>query len=320
MSDVMNGTRKAAILMMALGVETAVEVTKHLERASAYDVMRQAAKLTSLTPDDSRTVLTEFVERLPHTREHVSGKQFVGEMMKRAFGGEDPETSIDFLRRLDKAQLAEVVRNEHPQVAAFVLSYIQPDVAGALLSELTPQQQLDVAARIAASEPPQREVLRHLARSLGSRLNFITADGVGPEVGGVESLVRIMKGVGREVEQNLLEGFSDTKPELAEELKKNMFVFEDVTMLDDRAIQRLLKEVDGKTLALSLKRASSELSALIGRNLSERARNILNEDLAALGKVKVREVDKAQSEVVAVVRRLEETGEISLNREDEGYV
>lgn len=241
--------------------------------------------------------------------------------MKHAFGGDDPLTSIDFLKRLDKAQLLEITQNEHPQVAAFVLAYVQPDMAAQLLSELSPDQQLEVASRIAVAEPPRREVLNQLARTLGGRFNNImTPDSVGTEVGGLESLVRIMKGVGREVEQNILSGFSENRPDLAEELKKNMFVFDDIVYLEDRSIQKLLKEVDGKVLALALKRANQDILDLISRNLSERARNILKEDLDAAGKVRLKDVDKAQSEVVSVVRRLEEAGEISLGRDDEAYV
>jgi len=181
--------------------------------------------------------------------------------------------------------------------------------------------QLDIARRIARSETPQREGIKHLVRSLSNRLNFLGADRVGEEeIGGIESLVNIMKGVGREVEQNILHGFETVEPELADELKKNMFVFDDLVLLDDRSMQKLLKEVDGKILALSLKRAPAAISDLILRNLSERARKILQEDMEAMGKVRVRDVDQAQTAMVGAVRRLEEAGEIQLTREDEKFV
>ena len=325
MSKVVNngelrGSRKAALFLISLGVESAIEVTKRMERSSAYDVLRQAAKINSVDPDDSLAVLSEFSEMLSSSTMLPSGREFVSVIMDEAFGGEDPLNNIDFLRRLDKPQLLEIVRSEHPQVAAFILSYVTPEQAAQLMAELTPEQQLDIAARIAVSEPPKREALCHLARSLGNRLNNLFGNATAMEVGGVGALVKIMKTVGREVEQNILMGFSGTRPELAEELKKNMFVFDDLTNLDDKALQRVLKEIDGKVLALALKRASPEILELIKRNMSERARNILNEDIEAAGKVRLKEVDRAQSEIVSAVRRLTESGEIVVNRENEAYV
>ena len=315
------GSKKAALFLISLGVESAIEVTKKMERSSAYDLLRQASKINNLDPDESYLVLQEFTNMLQSSAHMPSGKEFVSTVMEEAFGGDDPLNNIDFLRRLDKPQLLEIVRNEHPQVAAFVLSYISSEQAAVLMSELSPEQQLDVAARIAISEPPQREALSHLARSLGSRLNnFFSGDPTAVEVGGVPALVKIMKTVGREVEQNILNGFAETRPELAEELKKNMFVFDDLSGLDDKALQRVLKEVDGKVLALALKRASQEILDMIRRNMSERARNILMEDLDAAGKVRLKEVDKAQSDIVNAVRRLAESGEIVVSRENEAYV
>lgn len=319
--DVSTGTGKSVTLLMALGVDCAIAITKQLERPLAYDLLRHCASVNQIKPEDSEAVLEEMFARLDQA-EQPTGREFVAEVMHEAFGGDqDPLTSIEFLRRLEKGQLLEVVQNEHPQVAAFVLSYIQPEQAAQLMSELTPEQQMEVASRIATSEPPRREVLVHLAKTLGSRWNtFFSPESMAVETGGLDSLVRIMKGVGREVEQNILNGFFETRPELAEELKKNMFVFDDLAGLDDRAIQKLLKEVDGKVLALALKRANNDLLELISRNLSERARNILKEDLEAAGKVKLKDVDRAQSDIVAVVRRLEEAGEISLNSDEESYV
>ncbi len=318
--DTLSGNQKAVTLLLSLGVEVSIEITRRMDRAIAYDLMRHCAHVNDISDDETEAVMLEFISKFEGAGQ-PTGREFVAEVMAKAFGGDDPLTSIDFLRRLDKQQLLEVVQNEHPQVAAFVLSYIQPEQAAQLLSELSAEKQLEVATRVASSEQPRREVLLHLARTLGSRYNNIfSPDDMGTEVGGLESLVKIMKGVGREVEQNILSGFSETSPELAEELKKNMFVFDDLAHLDDRAIQKLLKEVDGKILALALKRANPAIMELVSRNLSERARGILKEDLDAAGKVKVKDVDKAQSDVVSAVRKLEEMGEISLGRDDEAYV
>lgn len=318
--DKATATKRAALLMLILGVDASVAVSKRLEQSVAYDIMREAAKIKALDPEEAKDVLRTLLKELPDVRRAPSGKRFAAEVLKQSFG-EDQASSIDFLKRLDRMQLEDIVATEHPQVAAFVMSYVHPETASLLMSGLEPDRQLDIARRIARSETPQREGIKHLVRSLSNRLNFLGADRVGEEeIGGIESLVNIMKGVGREVEQNILHGFETVEPELADELKKNMFVFDDLVLLDDRSMQKLLKEVDGKILALSLKRAPAAISDLILRNLSERARKILQEDMEAMGKVRVRDVDQAQTAMVAAVRRLEESGEIQLTREDEKFV
>ena len=306
--------------MLILGADASVEICKRLEHSLAYDIIREAAKINSLEAEEIKEVLVDFVNGLPEIKRSPSGKRFAAEVLKRSFG-EDQASSIDFLKRLDRTQLYDVVQTEHPQVAAFVLSYIHPDTASALLASLEPDRQLEIAQRIARSETPQRDGIKHLVRSLSNRLNFLgAAERVGEDVGGIDSLVGIMKNVGREVEQNIISGFEEREPDLAEELKKRMFVFDDLILLDDRALQLVLKEVDGKVLALALRRASKEISELILRNLSERARNILKEDMQAMGKVRVRDVDKAQTQIVSCIRRLEEAGEIQVSREDEKFV
>lgn len=315
-----SGVKKAATLLLCLGVDAAVEITRHLEQSLAYDVIREAARINALDQREVREVLSDFIGDLPDVKRSPSGRRFAAEVLRRSFGHEQA-TSIDFLKRLDRNQLHDVVENEHPQVAAFVLSYVHPETASALLASLEPERQVEIARRIAHTEAPQREGVAHLVRSLSARLNLLgAADRVTEDVGGVDTLVDIMKNVGREVEQNILLGFDQDEPDLGEQIKKQMFVFEDLVMLDDKAIQKVLKEVDGKVLALALRQASGEIADLLTSNLSERARKILLEDMEAMGRVRVREVDQAQSEIVSIVRRLEGSGEIIVSREDERYV
>lgn len=307
------GVRKAAMLLLALGVDASTEVLRHLNQSTAYEVIREASRLGSLDSAGAAPVIQDFLASLPSAKA-MGGKAFASEVLKRAFGDEQL-LSIEFLKQVDRNQLLEVVQKEHPQVVAFILSYVGPDVAGGILAALPPEQQVDIAQRIAKMETPQREVLVHLERTLSQRLSFLSADNL--EVGGTESLVEIMRSVGRNAEQNILEGLARQEPELAEDLKKMMFVFEDLVLLDDRALQRVLKEIEGKTLALALRRASPEIVNRINSNLSERARTIMKEDMEALGRVRARDVDRAQSEVVSVVRRLEEAGELRVDREEE---
>lgn len=314
-----NNLKKAALLMLVLGVDASVHVARKLEQSVAYDILREAARIKALEPDEVKAVLKDLLEELPDVRRAPSGKRFAAEVIKQSFG-DDQANSIDFLKRLDRTQLEDIVTNEHPQVAAFVMSYVHPEMASVLMASLEPERQLDIARRIARSEAPQREGIKHLIRSLSNRLNFLGAERVGEEIGGIETLVNIMKGVGREVEQNILIGFEGAEPDLADEIKKNMFVFDDLVLLDDRSMQKLLKEVDGKILALALRRAPSNIADFILKNLSERARKILQEDINAMGRVRVKDVDQAQTAIVAAVRRLEESGEIQLSREDEKFV
>lgn len=313
--------KRAATLLLLLGVDASVEVSKHMEQSLAYDVIREASKISSVPPEEMKAVLKDMVEQLPEMKRSPSGKRFAAEVLKRSFG-HDQTGSIDFLKRLDRAQLQDVVASEHPQVAAFVLSFVHEETASALLAGVDAERQVEIARRIAKSEPPQPEGIKHLIRSLSNRLNLLgpASEKIGEDIGGVDSLVGIMKNVGREVEQTILTGFEEEEPELAEEIKKRMFVFDDLVLLDDKAIQKVLKEVDGKILALALRRTSKKISDMILGNLSERARKILQEDMEAMGKVRVRDVDQAQTSIVSIIRRLEETGEIQVSRDDEKFV
>ncbi len=312
-------TRKAALLLMTLGVDTAVEVSKLLDQSLAYDVIREAAKMQNIEESESEKVLREFLELAPAMKGVPSGKRFAAEVLRRSFG-EEQSTSIDFLKRLDRSHLQDIVETEHPQVASFILSFVSPDVASQLLASLPAARQADIARRIATAEPPQREGITHLVRSLSNRLSFLGTENVGEEVNGVDALVSIMKNVGRDVEQNILASFEELEPALAEEIKKQMFVFDDLVLLDDKSLQKVLREVDGKILALALRNASADIIKLIERNLSERAKNILREDIESAGKVRIRDVEVAQTQVVSIVRRLEEAGEIVVSKEEETFV
>lgn len=314
-----NKTRKAALLLMTLGVDTAVEVAKLLDQSLAYDVIREAAKVQGVEEEESDAVLREFLELAPAMKGVPSGKRFAAEVLRRSFG-EEQSTSIDFLKRLDRGHLQDIVETEHPQVAAFILSFVSADVASQLLASLPPTRQADIARRIATAEPPQREGITHLVRSLSNRLSFLGAESVAHDVNGVDALVSIMKNVGRDVEQNILASFESFEPALAEEIKKQMFVFDDLVLLDDKSLQKVLREVDGKILAMALRNASKEIVSLIEGNLSERAKSILREDIESGGKVRIRDVEKAQTQVVSIVRRLEEAQEIVVSKEEEHFV
>lgn len=315
----LSGTKKAAVLLLALGTDDTVEVTRHLDPAMAYDVIREVAKMEMVPEQVTTSVLTEFLSRVPKggTGEHP--KRFAQEVLKRSFG-QEKASSLDFLRRVDRGQLVDIVNSEHPQVVAYILSVLKPDQASELLAILPPEQQVEIARRIATTESPTPEVLGHLTRTLSSRLNLSTTEKDEEQTGGLESLVGIMKNANRTVEQNILTRLEDADPSLAEELRKRMVVFEDLATMDDRSVQRVIQEVDRKVLALALKQCPDPVKDKVLHNLPERARNILMEDIQAAGRVRVAEVEKAQSEIAAAVRRLESEGEIVVSRDSEQYV
>lgn len=315
----LSGTRKAAILLLALGADDTVEVTRHLDAAMAYDVIREVAKMEMVPEQVTTAVLDEFLTRVPKAGSGENPKRFAQEVLKRSFG-QERASSLDFLRRVDRGQLMEIVHSEHPQVVAYILSVLSPEQSSELLAGLPSEQQVEIARRIATIEPPQPEVLSHLTRSLSGRLNLTTSENQEEQSGGLESLVGIMKNANRTVEQNILTRLEDVDPALADELRKRMVVFEDLALMDDRSVQRVVQEVDRKILALALKQCPDAVKDKVLSNLPERARNILQEDIQAAGRVRVAEVEKAQSEISAVVRRLESEGEIVVSRDSEQYV
>jgi flagellar motor switch protein FliG len=189
---------------------------------------------------------------------------------------------------------------------------MQPEQAGAVLSALSPDLQAEVAMRIAILQKTAPEVLEQLDELLGRRLLVQGADFA--KAGGVQSLANVMNFVDRETEKNILDGLAKRDPELAQEVKNLLFVFEDIMNLDDRAIQRILKEVDGKDLALALKAANEELLARVYKNMSTRASAMLREEIELLGPTRMREVGKSQQQIVDVIRTLEENGQIVIAR------
>jgi flagellar motor switch protein FliG len=210
------------------------------------------------------------------------------------------------------------IQNEHPQTIALIMSYLHPEQAGAILSALPATQQVEVARRIATMDRTSPEVLKEIETVLEKRLSsFVLQDF--NMAGGVETAVAILNRVDRGTEKTIIESLEEEDPELAEEIKKRMFIFENIVTLDDRSIQRVLREVDLKDLALALKTASEDVTNRIFKNISKRAVEMLKEDMSLMGPVRLRDVEEAQQKIVNIIRQLDETGEIIIARggEDE---
>jgi flagellar motor switch protein FliG len=313
----LNGLQKAAIVLMEIGVESSVEITKRLSQRNLPNLTRELKNVSSIPEEQRREVIKQFMAHFAKSGGGIEGDDFAHEVLKRTLESSQFK-ALDFMQTADRSQVLEIIAEEHPQVGAFILAYLPPKVASNVMAALPRDTQADLALRLATMHQPSTEALEVLDHVLESRLNILTK---GPlKVGGVNNLVQILRNAGRNTESLVLETFAEKRPDLAEQAKKMMLVFEDLLRLDDMSFQKILKQIDGKTLALALKRTSSDIEALVMRNLSERVREMLLSDMEALGKVRVTEVMEAQQKIVECFRNLERTGEVVLLDPEEELV
>ncbi len=330
----LSSRQKAAILLVSLGTDTASKLLTFMSEDEVESLSLEVARLERIQPEKKEQVLGEF-------HELCLGQKYIAEggvdaaqnVLEAAFGGERAKFIIrrvvqalqivpfDFLKKTDPSQLMSFIQDEHPQTIALILAYLAPDLAANVMSKLPLELRADVAERIASMDRTPPEVIHQVEQVLQKKLSSIVSSNL-TSAGGVKALAELLNIVDRATERTILDGLSDTNPELAEEVKKLMFVFEDIMQIDDRAIQQILKEADMKDLALALKGTSHEVQEHIMHNMSERAVDILKEDMEFMGPVKVRNVEEAQQRIVAIIRRLEDAGEIVLSRgaEDEVVV
>src|SRR5579883_2684014 len=320
------GPEKAAILLITLGLDLAATVFKFLRQDEVERVVVEIAKISTVPIEKRDAVIQEAYQRaiaLKYINE--GGIEYAKEILELSFGAGQADdmtnrlfaalkhgNPLELVKKTEPAQLLEFIQEEHPQTVALLLVYMSPDQAGAVLSQLEPALQGEIAMRIAILQKTAPEILEQLDELLGRRLLVSGADF--SKAGGVQSLANVMGFVDRETEKNILEGLARRDPELATEVKNLLFVFEDIVNLDDRSIQRILKEVDGKDLALALKVANDELLQRVFKNMSSRAGGTLREEIELLGPTRMREVGKAQQSIVDVIRTLEENGQIVITR------
>ncbi len=223
---------------------------------------------------------------------------------------------FDFIRRTDPAHLLNFIQQEYPQTIALILAYLEPGKAAVIMQNLPEDMQAEVSKRLATMDRTSPDVLREVERVLEKKLSTLSSEDY-TAAGGVEAIVDILNLVDRSSEKAIIESLEEENPDLAEDIKKRMFVFEDIVMLDDRAIQKVLREVDTQELAKALKNVDAEVQDKIYRNMSKRAASMLKEDMEFMGPVRVKDVEEAQQKIVAVIRRLEESGEIVIARSGE---
>ncbi|MEW6228310.1 MAG: flagellar motor switch protein FliG [Bacillota bacterium] len=327
------GKKKSAIALVVLGPEISSEIFKHLDDAKIEQLTLEIANLGNVPSEVRRQVIDEFFERCDAQEFASGGMEYVRQILEQALGPHRAAEIIDKVsaslqqmpfsvaRQVDPAQLVNFIENEHPQTIALVLAYLRPEQAAVVLSSLPDALQTEVAVRLAEMDRTAPDVVAEVEKVLESRLSSVSGQDYSL-AGGTKALVDILNRVDRATEKTILEELEEQNPVLAEEVKNLMFVFEDITLLDDRAIQTFLKEIDMKDLALALKAASEEVKKRIFSNMSERAGEMLREDMEFMGPVRLRVVEEAQQRIVTVIRRLEESGDIIIARgaEDEVLV
>jgi flagellar motor switch protein FliG len=325
-TQTMTGRQKAAILLVSLGADASAAIFKHLRQEEIDELTLEIAGIGHINPDRKQAVVEEFYETAV-AQEYIAegGLEYARQVLEKALGDEHANevmnrlsssiqvSPFEFLRRTDASQILNVIANEHPQTVALILAYLPADTAAQVVSALPEGRQADVAMRIALLDRTAPEVIREIERVLERKLSSVINQDF-TSAGGLRSLVDLLNQVDRATERTILETLEEQNPELADEVRRMMFLFEDVTMLDDRSIQQVLREVDTKELAVALKGTSAEVQDAIYRNMSERAAQNIREDLEFMGPVRVKDVEESQQKVVAVIRRLEEAGTIVVVR------
>ncbi len=321
------GTRgKAAIMLTLLGPEAAAAVISRLGDEEIEILALEIARLDKVTAETRELIINEF-HQMATTQEYISegGVDQAKKMLESAFGSDKAEMMIrkimntmqvvpfEFLKRADPSQVLGFIQDEHPQTIAMILAYIPMNQSAAILSKLAPDLRAEVAERIAMMEQTPPEVVRRVEQVLEKKVSSLITNDM-TKTGGPKMLVDLLNRVDRSTERLILDNLADSNPELAETIKNMMFVFEDIVGLDDRAIQAVMKDVDVKDLGTALKGTPQEVQEKIFRNMSERAVNMLKEDMEFMGPVKLRVVEESQQKIVAVIRRLEEAGEIQVGR------
>lgn len=322
----LTGRQKAAMLIISLGPEKSASIMQHLSDEEIEQITLEIANVRTIKAEDLDKVLEEF-SQLYMASQYISqgGVDYAKQVLEKALGNEKALFIInrlssnlqikpfDFLRKADPSQLLNFIQGEHPQTIALIVSYLDPQQSAAILSALPAETQADVARRIAIMDRTSPEIIKEVESILERKITSIGTQDY-TSAGGIKSIVNILNQVDRSTEKTIMETLDLQDPDLAEEIKKLMFVFEDIIRLDDRSIQLVLREVDSKDMALAIKGSSDEVGEKIKHNMSKRAAKMLEEDIEFLGPVRLRDVEDAQQRIVNVIRRLEDSGEIVISR------
>lgn len=324
--NTISGVQKAAILLIALGPEKSSMIFKHLKEDEIEELTLEIANTRSITPQIKDDVINEFYE-ICLAQQYIAegGIGYAKELLEKALGAEKAMDVIgkltaslqvkpfEFVRKADASQILNFIQDEHPQTIALILSYLAPSQSSMILSALPPDRQADVAKRIATMDRTSPDVIKEVERVLETQLSSLVNQDY-TTIGGVDAVVEILNTVDRGTEKHIMETLEIEDPELADEIRKKMFVFEDILLLDDRAIQRVLRDVDNSDLAIALKGSTEQVQNAIFNNLSKRLAAMIQEDMEFMGPVRMKDVEEAQQKIVNIIRKLEDSAEIIISR------
>lgn len=322
----MTGKEKAAVLLIALGPDKSSKIFSHLSDDEIEELTLEIANMRRIEKDEKDAILDEFYQ-VCLAQEFISegGIGYAKEVLEKAMGSQKALEIInkltaslqvrpfDFVRKAEAGHLLTFIQNEHPQTLALILSYLNPSQAATILASLPQEKQADVAQRIATMESTSPEVIKEVELVLEKKLSsMVTQDYA--STGGIQAIVDILNAVDRGTEKFIMETLEIQEADLAEEIRKRMFVFEDIINLDSVSIQRFIREIDNSELSIALKGSTDEVKDIIFANMSKRMSEMLKEDMEFMGPVRLRDVEEAQQKIVNVIRKLEEAGEIIIAR------
>jgi flagellar motor switch protein FliG len=322
MPQELSGVRKAAVLLLTLSQDEAAEILKRLAPEAIEEVSREIASMGEITVGTRKEVFSEFYNTaLANAYLAEGGLEYAKSLLRKSLPIDEAERAIkqvtqqvattpfSFLQKAESENLLTFIQDEHPQTIALILAHLPPQKASEILVGLPSQKQVEVVKRVANMEQTNPEVIKEVERGLEHRLSDIVSQTF-EKAGGVDTVAEILNLADRSTEKGIMEGLEAEDPDLVEQIRRLMFVFEDILLVNDKGIQSVLKEIDNEVLSLALKTASDELKGKIFKNMSERAAQLIQEDMQYMGPVRVSDVEQAQQKIVDVVRRLEDSGEI----------
>ena len=325
-NEELNGVQKAAVLLITLGPEKSAEIFKHLKEEEIEELTLEIANTRSVSPEIKESVINEFYQ-VCLAQQYIAegGIGYAKELLEKALGGDKAQDVIskltaslqvrpfEFIRKTEPAQVLNFIQDEHPQTIAMILSYLSPPQSAHILGALSPEMQADVAKRIALMDRTSPDVIKEVERVLERKLSSLINQDY-TSAGGVDAIVAILNSVDRRTEKRIMESLEIDEPELAEDIRKKMFVFEDILLLDDRSIQRVLRDVENNTLGVALKSTNEEVQNVVFKNMSNRMAAMIKEDMDYMGPVRMKDVEEAQQQIVGIIRKLEDSGEIVISR------
>lgn len=331
------GKQKAAMLLISIGPEKSAEIMRHLKDEEIEELTKAIAGIKKLKNTYQEKVIEEFYN-LSLAQEYITegGINYAKEILEKAFGTSKSEIILkkmtasmrsngpfEFIKNMAPEKIAQLIKDEHPQTIALILYNIKYQQAATVITLLPKDKQTDVARRVAMMEKPSYDVVKQVEEILQKKISYdYMNDEMNTSISGVETLTEILRAVDRGTEQYIMDYLKKENATLEEEIRKKLFTYEDIVKLDDKSIQRVLKDIDNSVLALAIKASPKNIQDLLFKNLSNRVADMIREDIELMGPVRVRDVEAAQDEIVMKIRDLEKTGEVVINRggEDEVFV